>query len=67
MVLGEAIGLKLHLHSKHHASALIMYLFEEASGTEAEGDYKKEFHHQRNPKLKLCNRYVIKTCSLFRI
>jgi len=68
MVLGEVIrlkgrkpaGLKLHLQSKRHISALIIYLFEEASGTEAEGDYKKAFHHHRNPRLKLHSRCVSK-------
>ena len=48
MVLQETIGLKgrkpagskLHLQSKHHASALTVCLFEEVLETEAEGDYK---------------------------
>lgn len=34
----KGLGLKLHLYSKHHASALILCLLEEALGTEAEGE-----------------------------
>lgn len=75
MVLGEAItlkrrkplGLKLHLQSKHHASGLIICLFEEALGTEADGDYERVFQHHRNPKLMLCNRCAIKMYSLSQI
>lgn len=62
----KSVGLKLHLQSKCNAFALIKYLLEEASGTEAEGDCKKAFHHHRNPKLKLHSRCV-KACSFFQI